>query len=421
MRNSAITKNEQTFRMSGVGIKIALITFVLGQVILIIAPCPVSAQQSYEAYYNYLENYPEDKSTEWSESVNGVTHDDYNWFISQEKNIWKIPVTHNLSSVSNDDEGVIEKELDDSDYSKLKGDGYDHFGDLEWYEFEDQGYLFVPAEGKDNPEVGAIAIFNADNLQYMHHDYLMDGENILQSRAAWCAVDRQGFVYSSGRDVGFINKYRIEWNLLKKKVRPWLEKVASISLLSEEGSQVYITYVQGGVISPSGLLYLVAGYSEQKDSKSTWGIHVFNLSTGRRVQRSTNGYGYFNYAFDPGRIGLSGDWDFQEPEGITIWDLDDGRAPEIRGQLHVFVLDNELNTDHIYFKHYTGIIYVDYSYSGDEQRGRPSEPFKTVSEANTVAWDGAHIVISAGSYPEKLTFSKRIRVVAENGAVIIGQ
>ncbi len=405
--------------MSGVGIKIALVTFVLSQVILGIAPCVVRAQQSYEAYYNYLGNYPKNKGTIWSQDAQGIAHDHENWFITQTLGLWKIPLRHDLESVSRNDAGVIVNELvlPVSQFQELLDDGYDHFGDLEWYEFEGQGYLLVPVEGKDDPEVGAIVIFNANNLQYIHHDYLMDGKNIAQSRAAWCAVDPQGLVYSSDRDIGYINKYRIKWDALQKKERPWLEKVASLSLLSEDGGQVNITHPQGGAISPSGeLLYLVAGFHSGSDP--SWGIHVFNLKTGRRVQRSQNGSGYFDYEFHPGFGFLEAG--YEEPEGLSIWNLIDF------GELHVLMLNNDKSVyggDEIYFKHYTRTIFVDHAYipSWGAPSGKPSIPFTTVSAANTLAWDGAQIKIAAGSYPEKLIFSKRIRIVADKGPVIIGQ
>ena len=140
-----------------------------------------------------------------------------------------------------------------------------------------------------------------------------------------------------------------------------------------------------------------------------------------RVQRSTNGFGHFNYEFDP---------DFpigEEPEGITIWDLDnDDRVPDdrLKGQLHVLLLDNDepdfLDDDDITMKHYTHTIYVDRDHTAEEQ-GTPSKPFNTVGEANELAWNGARIKIKAGTYPETLKFSKRIKVVADGGAVTIGQ
>jgi hypothetical protein len=89
----------------------------------------------------------------------------------------------------------------------------------------------------------------------------------------------------------------------------------------------------------------VAGYSE--GSHPSWGINVFDLRTGRRIERSRSGEGPFNYEFHPG-------WSkYEEPEGMTIWDLDDGRVRGITGKLHVLMLDNESGQDDIYLKHYT--------------------------------------------------------------------
>lgn len=67
-----------------------------------------------------------------------------------------------------------------------------------------------------------------------------------------------------------------------------------------------------------------------------------------------------------------------------------------------------------------GTIHIDGSYSGDE-RGTPSQPFNTVIEAHNFAWNGARIKIQAGSYPETLTLSKRLTVLASGGTVTIGQ
>ena len=42
----------------------------------------------------------------------------------------------------------------------------------------------------------------------------------------------------------------------------------------------------------------------------------------------------------------------EEPEGITLWNLDGRGAPGVSGQLHVLMLDNDSNGDDIYVKHY---------------------------------------------------------------------
>jgi hypothetical protein len=222
-------------------------------------------------------------------------------------------------------------------------------------------------------------------------------------------------VFSSNyKDVESVNKYSVDWDALSNSNTLILEDRVEINLLPETGSSVTIQNLQGGVLSPTGqLLYLVAGH--YKGTDPTWGIHVFDLSTRRRVQRSTNGSGYFNYEFHS-------EYE-EEPEGITIWDLDE---PKISGQLHVLMLDNDepglfdSNEDDIYLKHYTNTICVDHAYIGEEQ-GTPAKPFNTVGEANTIVWDGARIKIKSGFYPEILTLATRIQVVADGGTVIIGQ
>jgi len=67
-----------------------------------------------------------------------------------------------------------------------------------------------------------------------------------------------------------------------------------------------------------------------------------------------------------------------------------------------------------------GTIHLNRFYMGSEL-GTPSQPFRTVSAANNFAWDGARIKIQAASYPETLTFSKPLEVLAVGGTVTIGQ
>ena len=134
-----------------------------------------------------------------------------------------------------------------------------------------------------------------------------------------------------------------------------------------------------------------------------------DTTTWRRVAHSTNGYGYFNYDY-------TSVWD-GEPEGLTVWDLDDGRAPNISGQLHVFMLDNEIFDD-VELYHYTNVWRVDAS--SPCSQGEPTCPFRTVTAARNVIFPGSEMRISAGVYPENLSISTPIRMTATNGTVRIG-
>ncbi|RMG55009.1 MAG: hypothetical protein D6723_03650 [Acidobacteria bacterium] len=366
------------------------------------------AQDLYEGYYLYLGEYPVNGRAGWHAEAQGLTHDNSHWFITQRDALWKVPVNQDLDAfLLIAAPGVQRVSL--RNIPQLATAGYDHFGDPSYYAFDGQGYILIPIEG--GPP--GLAVFRADTLQYVDHATFA-----VQTHAPWVAVDPRGNVYSSNDDdVVAVNKYLINWNALRNGQNLILSIAPPVPLFDEAGSQIRLQHVQGGVISPGGqLLYIVAD-----------GIHVFDLSTGKRLQRSTSGSGYFNYEFHPGFP------KYEEPEGITIWDLDDGRAPNIRGQLHVIMLDNELSDsdDSIYLKHYTHTIYVhrDGRPFFDSQglraymdvRGTPWRPFNTVGEANNLAWDGARIKIKAGSYPEMLTISKRVKVIAEGGTTTIGQ
>lgn len=69
-----------------------------------------------------------------------------------------------------------------------------------------------------------------------------------------------------------------------------------------------------------------------------------------------------------------------------------------------------------------GTIWADHNWPSILlQEGSEQFPFDTVTEANGIAFDGARIKITAGSYDEAVTFSRQITVLASGGVVTIGQ
>ncbi len=53
--------------------------------------------------------------------------------------------------------------------------------------------------------------------------------------------------------------------------------------------------------------------------------------------------------------------------------------------------------------------------------GTPASPFPSVEMAHDKAWNGARIKIKAGTYPENITLSKNVVIVADGGPVVIGK
>ncbi len=365
------------------------------------------AQPGWQSYYFFLNDHPDQEENYWSHEAQGIAHDDNHWYITQDTDLWKIPVGDDLNDDSAGD-NTLHVEIDDLHIGDL---GYNHFGDFEHFESLGIGYLFIPITGPDGNPCNAVAVFRADTLSYVDHVCVPD--------ASWSAFDPDGRLYF-GHHSG-LRRFDVDWVALHNDRTLLLQDETNIPLNDASGRFLEMPANQGGVFSPDGtLLYVTNGVPGAPAADQ--GIHVFDTSNWRRIQRSTNGSGLFNFEFDPTEA-LSD----EEPEGITIWDLDDGRAPGIRGQLHVILLDNDCgcacppvgDCDDIYLKHYTNRVYVDRAYNGTES-GRIAEPFNTVAEANNFAWNGAEMRIRGGGYPENLTINKRVRMIAPNGMVRIG-
>ncbi|MCA9726847.1 MAG: hypothetical protein R3E12_13360 [Candidatus Eisenbacteria bacterium] len=374
-----------------------------------IASCftDADAQDDYQAYclYKAGADYPSGNPA-FDQNAQGIAHDQNNWIITQTAELWKIPVSYPLGSVQDGDPGVLRNNI--SAYPEIHDLGYHHFGDPVVFRYGTRDYLFVPIENDEIFLPGAVAVFRAIDLHYL--DYAVLGVQIYD--AGWCAVDDDGYLYSSRQHASSIYRYAVDWELLRTSDTLDLTYLEEIPLYDESGStRLDLVTMQGGEFAPgSKLLYLLSGFHDDSPAEHiSEGIHVMDTTTWRRVAHSTNGYGYFNYDY-------TSVWD-GEPEGLTVWDLDDGRAPNISGQLHVFMLDNEIFDD-LDLYHYTNVWRVDAS--SPCSQGEPTCPFRTVTAARNVIFPGSEMRISAGVYPENLSISTPIRMTATNGTVRIG-
>lgn len=323
------------------------------------------------ATHTFLGDYPSNHNAGWTDKLQGVTHDSEHWYFTQEKKLWKFHVRKDL--------GVDPLKADASADmpDELKNLGCNHFGDPDYFELDGQGYLFVPVEGgNDCQRVPIVAVFRVERstLPFVGYDALeMPIANVDKSKIGWCAINPvSGLLYTSHNEIGQgfpIFRYDIDHEALRNsKVK--LTRESIILQLWETNARkkrVHIPkYVQGGAFSPDGVLYISSGrltklpklFNEEDDG----GIFVFriddDLAEGILQDRSSLDDMPFKYHYH------SGFWQYEEPEGLTYWDIDELKQnsqftiPQgIEGQLHAILLDKPypfpiFTDDEIFFKHY---------------------------------------------------------------------
>ena len=365
------------------------VALLAGMVLLV--PGQLAAQTGQCYRHTFLNDKPNEETPGWNLEAQGVTHGSNHWYAVQNVpacvvpagsslclfetpqgcvvdsllcfnkalscanqrmgKVWKIPVTHDLSEQADPVVATVSKEA--------CVEGFSHLGAPTHHVHEGTGFVLATLEG-NGP---AVAAFRADTLASLGFARLNN-----QSSAAWVAVDRHGFLWSGSHETPKLNRYTVKWSQLRDTGALVVEALADVPMVDEAGQPLSLaTFEQGGAFAedpdlPFPLLYLVNG-DEEHDCDC--GVHVLEIrdsTTGegcgtgsascvaRRVDRSANGSAPFNFQYNPGAL------TFEEPEGVTFWDLDaDTRAPGISGQVHVVMLDNEkedLVEDDVYVKHY---------------------------------------------------------------------
>jgi|GEM_PF-983380 len=438
----------------------------------ILAVGQVSPCNCYEAYYLHLNAYPENTAS-WGKKyceVQGITHDDSNWYITATERkswldktivncfLWKIPLKEDLDQKLDSIPGMTVKNIYDfcelwNSNNPVKS-GWNHWGDLDHYH-DSNGidYLVVPVMRPDNHKKSAIVIFRA-------HDLTLAGFGILpgqQGGAGWCAVEpHTGNIFTSNHRTSSVYCYDgISWKDLPTSGLCYLAlHLKNIYNLIDGKADTLLDFhnMQGGEFTPSGeLLYLSSGrgrcktYGADDPGRPTDGINVFDTKSWHRIKHSTNrcyaGPGnsdcghswsdYFDFTYDF----LCG-WDqfhSEQPEGLTIWDVDGLEAPHVGGQLHVLIASVGIPGNRARLVHYSNKLRVDSAHGSEPVwpnpwedngplAGSESRPFKTITDAIKwyPVWDGAEILIKDGSYPvtSEVSIGAHVRFVSQGGSVI---
>ncbi len=297
----------------------------------------------------FLGDYPHDQPNDWSNNLQGVTHSNDHWFFTQLTKLFKFHVSTDLDTNFSSAVKMIHMP------QELKDFKCNHFGDPDYFVVDGQGYIFIPVEG-DEGDCGGnprLAVFRDDaDLSYVG-SAVLPSQNSQNGtpRAGWCAISPlDQLLYSSHNKISAqfpVFRYQVDFASLNQG-QVILNPVNSL-ILHYEGTPVNIPqYIQGGCFSPNGNLFICSG--KLGDVESNGGIRVF-LPNGELLYHSSVDNMPFLYEYHSGVLGGS-----EEPEGITYWDLEslpDGlQAPNISGQLHAILLNNELIGESIYFKHY---------------------------------------------------------------------
>jgi FlgD Ig-like domain/HYR domain len=291
----------------------------------------------------YLGNYPREAEKDWTDDCQGITHDDTHWYINQRRTLFRIPVERNLWQDQKGAPGVTYRNL--QDIPEL--DGYDHMGGSASYNYNGTWYILVPVD--NGPGDALCAVFRADASLAVVGTATIPGQ---AEGAGWFAVGPDGYVYGSVSFPTELRRYSMNWSTIESG--PVLTFVDTIPLTDENGDPYQLFHMQGGAIPPDNSVIFIAnglgdcllsGGGTESDS---FGMHAFDLATGQRITRSCQSGCAWRFEFNSCAWGYPD----EEPEGITFWDLDNGAAPGIRGQLHAILLDNDLGISDVFLKHY---------------------------------------------------------------------
>lgn len=396
---------------------------------------------NYESHFFFQGEYPNDlEYADWfygDNEVQGVTNDGENWYFTMTKQdesnarLWRIPKGVDL------DDNVIGKPGVFYVSFKSVPELYEldlwHWGDPDHYNYEGENYIIVPVYQHGDDPLRAIACFRATDLSLTNFAYLPS-----YVHGGWCAVGIDSRIYTAPNNTQELVASTVDWeSLTDENSDPFtIYGQEAIQLYKSDGSTpLWMTDMQGGEFSPSGeILYLVSGRGfciEGAQWTPRDGIHAIETQNWTEVSQSVknnNTDNYFNYNYDPGCVYCALIPEGTDtPEGITVWDLEDGSAPGISGSLHVLIDLYELYTpcnSQLSLYHYSSEVWVDHDASpGSGWLGRQDNPFQTVSSAYNYypIWDGAQMIIKAGTYDDTGVYNKRIKMMSNGGSAIIGR
>jgi PAN domain len=280
-----------------------------------------------------------------SDELNGIAHSDDYWFWSSNgaKRPWSddnpgLLIKHQLELARTPRNSLTSVQKYGWLPKFLKQKGYDHFGDLDFYE----NLLYVPVTGGDCP---IVAVYNV-NLGFEKYGKFPKKR---QADAAWVAINpKDGLLYTHGESFNELNVYSRHFS--DDPDGDILEYEKTITLKFKHAPKYTFAnwyedvWNQGGAFSEGGIFYLVLDHASIDNDENT-GVHAFKLegSTGTELTLRNGKKNFIHISYDTETLGHRE----EELEGITV--VNHGNLDEI----NVILLNNEVTgDDQVYLYHY---------------------------------------------------------------------
>jgi hypothetical protein len=304
----------------------------------------VFPMQGGPAVTHFLRDHPKNSESFWAEDAQGLANDGNNWFAVQERSIFKVPLSYNLSNSSS--KGLLKTGIP----RPLANVGYNHLGDPDYR----SGFLFATIEDTTEPRLNPrIGVWSGEDLRFLSSFEISDifdtHDGKRDASLPWLAIHpRERTLWVSHSKADHVTKYDIDWERLTGTANAQLvlTNPRRIRLLDRDGTTITLNSMQGGVFNPSGTLLYTSNNS------SDGYVHVFYIddrtNTATLQARSEDGYFPFNFEINTS-VG-------EEAEGLDWLDVQGLNIPGISdGQLHLVMIDNDVfDDDEVYVKHFQG-------------------------------------------------------------------
>lgn len=262
----------------------------------------------------FVNNKPSDVEYDFSNDLQGITHNADNWYLTRTKYkvsgaayglIAKAPLTQSLND---DPNGQGMPRAWNRMTNGAEGSRYNHFGDL----VHRSGRVYVSMDG---PAGAAIGIYDTNLVPIA---FATLDHNTKANLVAYNSKD--GFFYVPSSDTTF-QKYRIS---ISDNTATAVWKGQFVMAQRIPGA------FQGAKFSAKGNLWLLTGIDSKE--REFWGI---DTASGVRMVKGN---------LSPG--------DADESEGLDIFDLDVETRPGMAGQLHLQMLNNQVDDDNWWLMHF---------------------------------------------------------------------